>query len=276
MAVDESKNSIDQIVDELCSSTSCVQAVAYYENLGVDIRQDVLARGSTDFDRAYGDEDCSYKIDAYIHQYMQMHYQRNLAVFEKCAFLSTAKPTLFIDFGCGPMMAGLALLRRLDSTAGQNRVSYWGIDVSQRMLDKCKRINHEFQLYRNVIFSSDLSSVAVNNQINSDFLVVINFGYVLSAGTLKFNSIKQVSDEAIMVCESALLQVNSMYVIYQNPVVKNPGVAETMHGNWKNLRARVEENFAIRQQYEGKCPYTFSGFRKTTEFAKLQIGKKDA
>lgn len=272
MATDELQNPIDRVVYELCNSEDCKKAVAYYENLGVNIRCAVLERGSTDFDRAFRDESGAYKVDAYIHKYMQMHYQRNLAVFKQCNFLNTAKPLLFIDFGCGPVISGLALLRRLNLAAGQDRIIYWGVDVSQWMLDKCKRINSEFQLYRNAIFSRALSDVAVNKKINASFLVVINFGYVLSGHTLKSNSIDKVLDDVVMVCESALSQVNNMYVIYQNPVVPDSSGAQRMHGNWNRLCTRIRQNLPIRQHYTGECPYNFSNSSKKTKFAQLQIG----
>lgn len=266
------KDSIDKIVSELCHSANCMEAVDYYKKLRVNIPFSVLERGTTDFDRPYGDEDNFYKVEAYIHQYLRMHYRRNFAVFENCKFLNAKKPCLFIDFGCGPMTAGLALAKRIGKERARETVAYWGIDISTRMREKAEQINGYYRLFSDANFSESFAKSAaygkmVKNDFHNDCIIVVNFSYVLSDMTLK-GAVHAVTKQVAKMAEYAFQHNCPMYIVYQNP---HAGAAnyDKMHANWAKFRGELSEKFAFKQEYAGHCEY---GNKRRVFYSKIRFG----
>jgi len=268
------KDSMDKIVSELRNSTNCAEAIDHYNKLGVNISPDVLERGTTDFDRPYRGEDGFYKVDAYIHQYLPIHYRRNFAVFENCKFFDSEKPCLFIDFGCGPMTAGLALAKRLGKARARETVAYWGIDISMRMREKAKQINAYYRLFFDVNFSDSFAkSAAYGRMTVDDFLhdciVVINFSYVLSDMTLKGdNTVRAIIKQVANMTDYATQRDCPVYIIYQNPHV---GAAkhDAMHANWEQFRRALSEKFAFKQEHSERCEY---GNKRRVFYSKIRLG----
>ncbi|MDD9822877.1 MAG: class I SAM-dependent methyltransferase [Gammaproteobacteria bacterium] len=270
------KDSMDKIVSELRNSANCIEAVDYYNKLGVNIPSTVLERGTTDFDRPYRGEDRFYKVDAYIHQYLLIHYRRNFAVFENCKFFQPDKPCLFIDFGCGPMTAGLALAKRIGKERARETVAYWGIDISARMREKAKQINAYYRLFFDANFSDSFAkSAAYGRMTVDDFLhdciVVINFSYVLSGMTLKGgNAVRAIIEQVTKMANYASQHDCPVYIIYQNP---NVGAAkhDAMHANWEKFRRALSENFAFKQEHSAHCEY---GNKRRVFYSKIRVGSK--
>ncbi len=273
------RNQIDQIINELCNSVNCKEALACYNELGVNISRAVLERGSTDFDRPYGTEDGVYKVEAYINQYLKMHYQRNVAVFGKCEFLDIPKSCLFIDFGCGPMTSGLALVKRLGIKRAREAVAYWGIDISRRMLEKSTRINNYYRLFFDANFSRSFGEsnaygkMTVRNDFENDCIVVVNFSYVLSEMTLKGDDfVSAIVSDITKISSYVFAQDCPMYIIYQNPD-SSAALYNKMHGNWATFKQHLSTEFLIKQEYVGVCPYTTYRLKKTF-YATILIGRK--
>lgn len=269
------KDSIDKIVSELCNSANCMEAVDYYKKLRVNIPRLVLERGTADFDRPYRDEDGFYKVEAFIHQYFRMHYRRNLAVFENCKFLDSRKPCLFIDFGCGPMTAGLALAKRIGKERAREMVAYWGIDISTRMREKAAQINGFYRLFSDANFSESFAKSAaygkmtVKNDFANDCIIVVNFSYVLSDMTFK-GAVHAIAGQVAKMAEYATQHDCPMYIIYQNPHV-GATKHDAMHANWAKFRDGLSGKFAFKREYAGHCEY---GNKRRVFYSKIRVGSK--
>lgn len=120
-----------------------------------DLGKGILERGSTDFDTKYApddpDEKPTYKTDLYIRIYMDMHIKQNRTVLEKYLgrTLRNRMHIVFVDFGCGPMTSGLVLaeiLSRHDEDY-EKKFIYLGIDASQNMVERAKRINEQHKIF---------------------------------------------------------------------------------------------------------------------------------
>lgn len=269
-------NPIDKIVSELRNSSNCKEALAHYNKMGANVSNDVLERGTTDFDRPYSDEVVFYKVEAYIHQYMDLHYKSNFAVLQKCKFLDTQKPCLFVDYGCGPMTSGLALMKRLKKRHAGKEVAYCGIDISRAMLAKAKQINGYYRLFSDAGFYPRIGNASahlkmtVKNDFANDCIVVFNFSHVLSTMTLKGNrAVEQIVDAIAKISCYALEQNCPVYIIYQNPRA-GALMRGKMHSNWGELKRKLTTVFAIKRQEEKACTHG----AKTTYYAKIQIGPK--
>lgn len=263
---------MDKIVSELRNSANCMEAINHYNKLGINIPSAVLERGTTNFDRPYRGEDGFYKVEAYIHQYLPIHYRRNFAVFENCKFFDSEKPCLFIDFGCGPMTAGLALAKRIGKESARETVAYWGIDISTRMREKAKQINGYYRLFFDVNFSDSFAkSAAYGRMTVNDFLhdciVVVNFSYVLSDMTFK-GAVRAIVKQVAKMAEYAIQHNCPVYIIYQNPHVGTLK-HDAMHANWEKFRDELSEMFAFKQEHSDHCEY---GNKRRVFYSKIRVG----
>lgn len=269
------KDSIDKIVSELRHSANCKDAVDHYNKQRVNIPSVVLERGTTDFDRPYGGEDGFYKVEAYIHQYLLIHYRRNFAVFENCKFLNARKPCLFIDFGCGPMTAGLSLVKRVGKARARKAIAYWGIDISARMREKAKQINVYYRLFSDANFSENFTKSAaygkmtVKNDFGNDCIIVVNFSYVLSDMTFK-GAVHAIIKQVAKIAEHAIQHDCPVYIIYQNPHVGTLK-HDAMHANWEKFRDGLSEMFAFKQEHSDHCEY---GNKRRVFYSKIRVGSK--
>ncbi len=98
-----------------------------------------------------------------------------------------------MDFGCGPMTAGVALA---EICSGQNKhykekVTYLGIDASQNMVDRAKWINEQhgifdpkrFEIFRGTTFCSEMTATLPSSTAAD--LVILCLSYVLANATLQ-------------------------------------------------------------------------------------------
>lgn len=264
---------MDKIVSELRHSANCMDAIDYYNKLRVNIPFSVLERGATDFDRPYRDEDNFYKVEAYIHKYLLIHYRRNFAVFGNCKFLNSRKSCLFIDFGCGPMTAGLSLVKCIGKKRAKNTVAYWGIDISKRMREKAALINDYYRLFSDAAFSGSFAKSAtygkmtVKNDFGNDCIVVVNFSYVLSDMTFK-GAVHAIVKQVAKIAEYAIQHDCPVYVIYQNPHVGTLK-HDAMHANWEKFRDELSERFAFKQEHSDHCEY---GNKRRVFYSKIRVG----
>ncbi|MCX2430660.1 hypothetical protein [Pedobacter sp. GR22-10] len=106
------------------------------------IRQDrirpLIGFGQTDFDREVPGLQGLDIVKLYAHANMRMHFFSAIYLFEKLDVFVTLhnSPGIikFIDIGCGPATAGLALIEHIHEATG-NKVSfdYFGVDWFQKM-----------------------------------------------------------------------------------------------------------------------------------------------
>ena len=259
MAVGESTNPIDRVVTELCNKKSCRDAITRYQTLVTKVGRDVLKQGSTDFDRSFRNENSMFKVFAYVGCYMEMHYEANKAVFAKCVFLAKT-PVIFIDFGCGPMTSGLALLAYQNKMQVGNSIAYLGVDMSRNMRKVARAINNDYGLFKCAYFCADFNDAVVDSEKLLDACreaaVVINFSYSLSSKTLKptANKIDVIGAGVGKLIEyGAGTDACPLYLIYQNPKDK-VGIGGFVK-NWRGLVRNISSSCRVECEMTESVDY---------------------
>lgn len=253
---------ISHVVNGIKVSAKCADAVMHYrtnENMSDQaIREQITQRGSANFDIPYNDEDTKYRVESYIHSYLAMHYDANRAVFSGCTFFVTEK-MVFIDFGCGPITSGLALLATLGKASAGTEISYYGVDISRNMRDKADSINQEYKLFSDAVFYAGLESAITHSKtaiaecLTTNCVVIINFSYVLSACTLnKSESVDNLFAKIVLLSSIVFNNPHhSIYIIYQNPAV----FVGEIYENWSSLRAQLTRKFKHEICNKGNVDY---------------------
>lgn len=204
------------------------------------LREDVLNRGSTNFDAPLSWRDKVYtpehKVLLNCVFYMPMHLYSSYHLYRVHRQLSESKNVIFIDFGCGPLTSGIAFW----AAAGQHNITYIGIDSSEHMLNKTAEINttgpfddSDEPFYKNFHRGLNFNNLpAYLNKIEKgnpeDTLILFNFSYVLAPMTFQGDI-----NELINVLLN-IVQANLGYkiaTVYQN--------IRGGDENWKKLKNRV-------------------------------------
>lgn len=162
------------------------------------LREDVLERGSTNFDQDYTSENTGHytprqKVLLYCATYMPMHlYSAYHFYSNHLMHLTEQRNIVFIDFGCGPLTSGIAFW----AAAGQPNITYIGVEKSEYMLNKAREIrNHGpdgssgpfFYKARSCMNYEDLGGLlnGIEKGNPADTLILFNFSYVLASVTLQ-------------------------------------------------------------------------------------------
>jgi len=260
---------LKEIFSELKQSSECRAAVEYFRHrtrtradcTDEEIRKGILKRGSVDFDSpTYEGEEPSYKVEAYIHCYMGMHYQANLAVFRKLGRklgfdnINDSRRILFIDYGCGPMTSGFALLECLSKRCASTEIAYRGIDISRRMCEKARQINAAYGLFSDAGFFCGIDDAMkdINRTILDDCTIIVNFSYVLSKQTFKPD--KTTLDHLIDTIIDWANNLSSLdiyfYILYMNP-------EGNFHDNWNKMKNGLKQEWICISVGEGTCKYGY-------------------
>ena len=188
-----SVNALD-IWERLRESVGETAQQYYWKKLGsgINLSKEVLEQGRADFDQKYfpddPDEEAFFKTNLYIWQYMDMHIRQNRVVLRKYLndLIEGPCSIFLIDFGCGPMTSGLALAEIISN----RNVYYYGIDVSQNMVESANWINKNYN-----IFDPDRFKVIQANTLNDKIkelsstknfnLAVLSMSFVMAPGTNK-------------------------------------------------------------------------------------------
>ena len=208
------------------------------------LREDVLNRGSTDFNassswrgKVYTPE---HKVLLNCVLYMPMHLYSSYHLYRVHKHVSESKNVVFIDFGCGPLTSGIAFW----AAAGQRNITYIGIDSSEHMLNKAAKINtagpfddSDEPFYKNFHRGLNFNNLpAYLNGIEKgnpeDTLILFNFSYVLAPMTFQGDI-----NELINVLRD-VVQANLGYkiaVVYQN--------IRGGDENWKKFKNGVINSF---------------------------------
>ncbi len=175
----------------------CTEAVNRLNALGLS-KEDVLDHGSADFDKPLGGQEAKHKVYYYISQdgYMDMHLQQNIEAFKTCLepTLFQNGDVLFVDLGCGPMTAGLALAdvvtREFDVADYKERIAYLGIDISKNMCAVARRINEKYNVYScfKVVKADGFDPQIIETLKRNYTTAILNFSYVLSPRTYKHSN----------------------------------------------------------------------------------------
>lgn len=265
-------------------AAECDEAVQYF---GSNQKKEVLKQGAADFDKKVRpdvvDEKHHYRTDYYVSRcgYMNMHIQQNLAAFRCYLKDKPPQPLLLVDFGCGPMTSGLALAEVLSEQASdyKTRTAYFGIDISQNMVNKANYINQKFELFVPQYFEVVRNCRFDAQKIPIDFpapgVLVLNLSFAFAPKTLQCNEDVQsvgqfASDWKEYVASNT--QCEKTLIIYLNP----QGSEESFfNSNWNTFKNAVCENL----ETSGRFCYTLGKYfprflNSSREFAaQVIIGK---
>ncbi len=231
-------------------ATGCGEALNYYTRQYSHMtpnnrRKQLLEQGAADFDSkcAPGDEEekSHYRADYYVSEegYMKRHLEENLKVFRDCVSKDIPQPILFVDFGCGPMTAGLALAEILSKQTSGNRMqtAYFGVDASAHMIKKANNINEKHELfpkYFKVVQDTEFDAQKIPNAYPEAQTVLLSLSFVLAPDTLRQSDIpshmlatKLADDWKRFIANRT--QCQKTIIIYLNPVDFNG-----LNVNWLN------------------------------------------
>lgn len=222
-------------------AAECGQAKRYYDRKGIG-KNAILKRGAADFDQKCfpddGQEREHYRADYYVSPdgYMDMHIEQNMAALKHCFKGEIPLPMLFVDFGCGPMTAGLALAEVLSGkTADYKReTAYYGVDASRNMVNKAESINKQYRLFAPERFTvercKEFNPQKIPNFLPKPRIAVLCLSFVLAPGTLRTDAPQNESVRALAVNWREYVaretQCRETRIVYLNPF----GFG---HSNWQ-------------------------------------------
>lgn len=205
------------------------------------IRTNIIEFGRTDFDLTFTYQTSLFseefsvedKVLLYCFYNMRKHYFSNLAVYESykeyfnLEMARVSNRVTYIDFGCGPMTAGIAFNQFAKKEIPSFSMNYYGIDISDAMT----KVAREFS--KTQIFSNRTNfkfCASFNNLHNESWhdnfrlanLVVLNFSYLFANLNLS-----QTLDLAAQI--NTFVQkypLNKYVLLYQNPVNKHHNFAK--------------------------------------------------
>lgn len=199
------------------------------------IRNNVIEYGRTDFDKVFAYQTNLFsqefsvkdKVILYCYYNMRKHYFSNLAVFEsfeeffKIEFIQTSNRVTFIDYGCGPLTAGLAFNQFAKKHIENFYFNYFGVDISNGMVDMAKTFsttklfneNSTFQFFQDF---KDLKANVYDEIFRVSNVVILNFSYLFA--NLNPEQTIELANNINQLVE--MYPLNKYIVIYQNPVNK--------------------------------------------------------
>lgn len=160
-------------------------------------RQAILGQGQTNFDEPFKGLTSEDKVLIYCLYYMPMHLFSSYHIFTKHLPPLNDKG-IFIDFGCGPLTSGIAFWA---STRQYSDITYVGIDSSQGMRDKARKINRHgpyesVPFFRKGRVTSDWNRLF---QSLDDYImrgdqtqIIFNFCYLFASNTLDIENLSNV------------------------------------------------------------------------------------
>jgi superfamily I DNA and/or RNA helicase len=195
------------------------------------IRNNIIEYGRTNFDNVYQynlfsqEFSVEDKVNLYCFYNMRKHYFSNYSIYEsysdffKLEIKQTAGRIIFLDFGCGPMTAGIAFNQLFKTLVHNFSFNYIGIDISNAMLAKAKVFS------TSCLFSQSTKFDFINSikQIDKDTLeeklrvsntVILNFSYLFA--NLTIDQTIELANDINTLVES--FPLSKYIIVYQNPV----------------------------------------------------------
>lgn len=151
--------------------------------------------------------------------------------------LRTGARPVFVDLGCGPLTAGLALADlHQEGFSNPLIVHYVGIDIAPAMLEKAQEFSRSpvfdprstFNFFTNWLDSLDLLSSDLVQLTNP---IILNASYLFASNSLDIESLAFFVAELQRRCPSA-----PIYFVFQNPNRDDRNVNYT---NWKKLLSGI-------------------------------------
>lgn len=201
-------------------------------------RETILEQGRTNFDEPFKGLTAKEKVLIYCFHYMPMHLFSSYHIFTKHLGPVSTK-VIFIDFGCGPLTAGIAFWAAF---AGHRDIIGICIDKSKAMRNKAEEINRGggTHFFRKGWLTSNCNQldeyldkyIARGDQTQ----IIFNFCYFLASKTL---DIENLSNALIQIVEK--YNQHKMFVIYQNPPIPQGFSLQSsyLHKNWYFLKTQL-------------------------------------
>lgn len=217
-------------------------------------RENILDQGRTNFDEQFNGLTPEDKVLLYCRYYMPMHLISSYHIFVHTPYFSNfvtsaSERIVFIDFGCGPFTSGIAFW----ACAQQSNTIYLGIDSSQAMRKKARRINHYGPNHdgdpffsRYVLMSSytDLPELLDNTILRTDRTpIIFNFCYFLASKRLNISSFSNVMVQIIERYSNS-----PMCIVYQNP-----SNYPSAHKGWNYLKTHLPDFRSQINQSNTQC-----------------------
>lgn len=203
-------------------------------------REKILRHGQTNFDEPFNGLSPRDKVLLYCRYYMPMHLTSSYHIFVHTPYFSdfvtsASERIVFIDFGCGPLTSGIAFW----AFAQLSNTTYLGIDSSQAMRKKARRINHYgpnydgdpfFSRYESLSSYTDLPELLDKTIMRDDRTpIIFNLCYFLASTSLHINPFSNIMVEIIERYSN-----HEMCIVYQDP----PDYS-LPHKKWNILKARL-------------------------------------
>jgi hypothetical protein len=219
-------------------------------------RGTLLERGRTDFSVPLDNFTPEDKVLLYCRYYMPMHIYSNYHVFQANQELlaqhlcdATVHP-LFIDFGCGPLSAGLGFSSFYGQCMDQQRpFTYIGIDHADAMLSKARefsRIPGVFHPQSRFDFLKNFTYLPfmLGPYVQSSTLIMLNFSYFFASYSV----------DPITVARTVRILVqrygkHKILVFHQNPPSQN------LNEKWRIFKEEVKDLFVVVNKQEETVPY---------------------
>ena len=245
-----------EIWKRIADSRICQEAAEFYRQAG-KTKDEILDQGATDFDQLVNcsGEKPDYKALYYAsrHGYMNMHIKQNrlaMAHYLPEARNWAEQRIAFIDFGCGPMTAGLVFAEHLSKSLEdyKSQVSYYGVDISQNMRDLAAKINESFEIYEPARFhltDSFFDNGALNFNIRDPDICILSFSFALVPKTLKTGdrAAEEIMQNMAQEWHNISQGCKQSWVIYCNPNRSYP--RDAVSRNWKWFYATLRKQAGI-------------------------------
>lgn len=204
-------------------------------------REEILKRGRANFSEHFNGLTPEDKVLLYCFYYMPMHLFSSYHIFTK-HLTPVNNKVVFVDFGCGPLTSGIAFRATF---AGHRDITYLGIDSSQTMLDKAKKINRH-RPYGDDRFFTKGNLILHYNQLDqylTDYItrgdqtqIIFNFCYFLASTTLNIADLSDCLTQIV-----AKYSQHKMCAIYQNPPIPQGYSLQSsyLHRNWYSLKTQL-------------------------------------
>lgn len=176
-----------------------------------------------------------------------MHLEQCHVAFDKyLKEFPESSQILFVDYGCGPMTAGLALAEILS----QSQIHYHGIDTSKNMVEMAQHINAEHQVFDNfkVVQADKLNPHLPAGEFD---VAILSLSHILAPSTcnLREEDVKEMAS----IWHQAVLdwQCKETHIIYQNPD------CDALHCLWDAFKVALQR--AGKSGQDGEIEYTYTG-----------------
>lgn len=128
----------------------CLPNTQYHEMIlgrEVALLREVIEYGRANFDEPFRDVTAAERVLIYCYLNMRKHFFTKIHILNmlnKSTFSNFFRDSLFkkdttiIDVGCGPLTAGLAYADFVNSNFGTSKLTYYGIDISNQIIEKAK------------------------------------------------------------------------------------------------------------------------------------------